>query len=193
MKMDQNRELSMRMVFCFLFLGIALAHGDRVDVLAINPQKTFEFQRRQAKGLDGGDPQFVDFVDLKSGKIVFSFSSVWRSTDGGWSPDGLSACVNDRTANSGDALYIFRFIDGHLTLLRAPGDDGLLGRLDELYNKLHSTGRFTLTCHDWLDNDSFVARVTGGGHGDDQSFDVRVTIDSAGQFHVDAKSQTMLR
>ena len=104
----------------------------------------------------------------------------------------MTACVNDRIANSGDALYLFRVIDGHLTLLRSPGDDELSSQLGELYD-IGSGGRFTLTCHGWLDNQTFIARVTGAGYGvSAMDFDVHVTIDG-NRFHIDTKSKTPIR
>ena len=177
---------------CLLF-QCSFIFADRTDVLSTNPQKTLQLQRRQTGDKQGGDIQFVDFVDLSSGKIIFSFSSIWRSTDGGWSPNGLLACVNDRIATSGDFLYIFRLMDGHLTLLRQPNDH-LFWSISNIYQKRGSSGRFTLTAREWLNDASLRVRVTSGGYGrEDSDFDATVNVDGAGRISFDPKSVASIK
>jgi len=177
------------MRFFLLYLSFALlpVTADWINVIALSPQKTWQIQRRQVGSSSGGDPEFIDFVDLKSGKIAFSFVSIRRNTDVEWSSDGTSVAINDRIATSGDFLYIFRVTNGQITLVRAPGDDALKGLLMETYN-LKSTGRFTLTGRHWLSNSALAIRVTGGGYGNDIAFEAVVNIDDAGRLLFDQKS-----
>jgi len=184
---------TLRIFSLYLFFALLPASADWIDVLAVSPQKTWQIQRRQADNLDGGDPEFIDFVNLKSGKIAFSFTSIRRSTNATWSSDGSSVVINDRTATSGDFLYIFRVTEGHVVLIRTPGDDHpgndyLTYSLIEAYKQLSQTGRFTLTGRQWLSNSSLLIRVTGGGYGDDAAFEATINIDDLGRISFDKKS-----
>jgi hypothetical protein len=172
----------------YLFFSALPAVADWTNVLAVSPQKNWQIQRRQVGNLSGGDPELIDFVDLKSGKIVFSFVSTRRSADAEWSSDGSFVAINDRIATSGDFLYIFRVKEGHITLIRAPNDDSLTSSLLDLYKQSNSSGRFTVTGQKWITNSSLVIHVSGGGYGDDATFEATIHIDDQGQVLLDEKS-----
>lgn len=182
----------MRIFLVYSCLALLPLSADWVDVLAVSPQKTWQIQRRQIGNLTGGDPEYIDFVGLRSGKTIFSFSSTRRSTDAEWSSDGSSVAINDRIATSGDFLYVFCVTNDHITLIRAPGDDALTSALLEVYNQLKSTGRFTVTGRKWLSNSSLVVRVSGGGYGDDSAFEAIVHIDDLGRVSLDKKSVKLI-
>jgi hypothetical protein len=173
-----------------LLLGNAVA--DRTQVLAVNPQKTAQIQRHQVGDNIGGLPQTVEITDAKTGAVLCSFSSIWRSTDGEWSPDGTLVFINDRTATSGDFLYIFRLDGAKVVAIRKPGDDSFFKSLSSLYEKLKPTGRMTVAAREWLDNSSLQVRVGGGGYGGNQTFDITVRIDPAGHLDVDPLSEEIL-
>ena len=174
--------------FFLLFFALLPSSADWVDVLAISPQKIWQIERRQMGGLTGGDPEFIDFVNLKSGWIPFSFVSTRRSTSAEWNSDGSSVFINDRIATSGDFLYIFRVIKDQIVLIRAPGDMSLTASLLEVYNKLNSTGRFMVTGRRWLNPSSLLILVSGGGYGDDDAFEGIVHVDESGQVSLDKNS-----
>jgi hypothetical protein len=178
----------MRIFLIYACLALLPVSADWVDVLAVSPQKTWQIQRRQTGNLSGGDPEFIDFEDLKSGRIVFSFTSTRRSTSAAWSPDGSSVFINDRIATSGDFLYIFRIVKGQIVLVRAPGDMYLTASLLEAYNQLKSTGRFMVTGRKWLNDSSLLILVSGGGYGDDLAFEAVVNVGASGQASFDKKS-----
>jgi len=178
----------MRILLAFISMSLLPLTADGIDVLAISPQKTWQIQRRQIGDLAGGDPEFIDFVNLRSGKIVFSFASIRRSADAEWSPDGSMVAINDRIATSGDFFYIFRVTNEQVILIRAPGDDVLTSALRAVYGRLKSTGRFTVTGRKWLDNSTLAIRVSGGGYGDDSTFVSDVDVDDQGRVHLDGES-----
>ena len=171
----------MRCLILYTLFALCSLKADSIRVLEISPDNKWQVQLRQASGLDGGDPEFVDIVSRKTNRATYSFTTIRRSTDAGWSSSSRSLVINDRTATSGDFLYIFRAQAGHVILLRQPGDDALFSTLTHTYDTMHSTGRFTLTGVEWISDSDLRVMVTGGGYGDDASFTAVVHIDDRGR------------
>ena len=178
------------MAFLMLLLGNAVA--DRTEVLAVNPQKTVQIQRHQVGENLGGLPQAVEITDVKTGAVLSSFSSIWSDTDGSWSPDGTLVFINDRTAASGDFLYIYRLDGAKAVVIRKPGNDAFFKSLSSLYAKMKPTGRMTVAARAWLDNSSLQVRVSGGGYGGNQTFDITVRVDPNGQLGADPLTEEIL-
>jgi hypothetical protein len=84
--------------------------------------------------LAGADP-YEDFftIAIRSGQqYIAKYPTVGFLLDGFWSPDGKYVAVDNRRANSGDYLWVFRLSDGRA--VRMPVD-AVPGHPDDAYEK----------------------------------------------------------
>ena len=177
-----------RSLLLYTLLAPLPVFADSIRVIAVSPDAAWQVQLRQASGLVGGDPESIDIVNRRTGEITYSVETDRRSTDAGWSKNSEMLVINDHVATSGDFLYVFRIVRGHVIRLRSPSHDALEASLVKIHDRMQSDGRFTLTGVEWLSNSDLRAMVTGGGYGDDAGFTAIVHIDDMNQCTVVHKS-----
>jgi hypothetical protein len=153
--------------------------GANVQILGRSPDGSILVQRRHT----GETGQFVEFVDAKSRKVLFSFRSTWRKTDLVWEKSGRYLCINDETATSGDYVYVFEIKNGLVVLLRAPSPDDFALNLAERLAKMPDPGRFTFAGEKWLNKNQLLAVVSGGHYGESY-FETVLQINEDGAIEV---------
>jgi len=153
------------------------ADDDTVKLLGTSPNGAVDIKSRLVNESFG--TQYIDFIDSKTEKTIFSFRSSRRSTGLIWETPGDLLCLNDQTATSGDAIYIFRIGSGtRITLLRYPSDDFAFD-LAEILRKQPEPGRFTFFGLKWLPNHQLLTEVTAGHYGS-SNFEATLQVDKDG-------------
>jgi len=175
-------------ILCISLMVVFLSQSDlRADdkaeprqVLGHSPNGAITIQRKHA----GEMGQYVEFLDTKTGRGLFSYHSVWRSTDLVWEKSGRYLCINDETATSGDFIYIFKIgHDNQVTLLRAPSLEDFSSNLSDRLSKMPDPGRFTFTGKKWLNKNQLLAVVSGGHYGN-SSFETVLQINEDGGIEI---------
>ena len=160
------------LLFIFLFAGfVSQGYSQAVGtaepvfghtLLGISPDGVITIRRKHA----GETGQYVEFLETKTGKILFSYRSTWRSTNLVWEKSGQFLCINDETATSGDFIYIFKIgPNRQITLLRAPSPEDFSFNLKRMLGEMPDPGRFTFIGERWHDKNQLLAVVSGGEYG----------------------------
>jgi hypothetical protein len=165
--MDISKPVVLRLLFAFLFFLISLAFQSpgetTINVLSESLNKKILIRRVMFdEPFDElKHDQKVEFLATKNNRVLYSFDSWRRSTGAMWRNDGQMVVVNDFTANSGDALYIFAVNGLKIKLIRATDE----ATIDRIVRKRHpeikQIGRNTLLGKEWLPDGRLRARIHG--------------------------------
>jgi hypothetical protein len=87
-----------------------------------------------ATALPGTDPNdgFCTIAVRRGHEYIAKYPTIGYLIDAFWSPDGKYVAVDNRRANSGDYLWVFRLNDGHA--IRMPVD-AVPGHPEDVYEK----------------------------------------------------------
>ena len=149
------------------------------EILGSSPDGSITIQRSHA----GETGQHVEFLDAKTGNLLFAYPGTWSSTNLVWEKSGAFLCINEETPTSGDFIHIFKITGGRIALLRAPGAGDFSSALRVMLAAMPSPGRFTFTGEKWTDKNHLLAVVSGGHYGDSY-FETLLQIDDDGRIEI---------
>jgi hypothetical protein len=113
--------------------GEVIAAGDQPPHELYSPDHRYSI-RILHSALPGSDPYngFFTIAVLNGQQYVAKYPTEGYLIDAFWSPDGKYVAVDNRRANSGDYLWVFRLSDGHAIKMPV---DATPGHPEDVYEK----------------------------------------------------------